>query len=122
MMERGTIASPDATKAVSTLGMTRMCQRVTDQTPLHRQVLRLIDRKTLINGIADRQVVKDHIMLPIASTTDSIVVMLELISQTHAYIPYYYMAAINHQGLVFQTDAITWGSLSRNSDTVVIDS
>ena len=120
-MERSFISSPYSAKSMTSFRMLGLVQTMSYQTPLHGQVLCLIDRQAFVNAPTNRQMVQYYILLTIPSPTNPITVLFVTVAYAYTNIAYYDITCIDRQRIVFQTNSITWCRLTCDSYIIIVN-
>ena len=81
-MEGSQFATPYTTISVSTLGVTRVCQRLSECTPLHGEVIVVVERCYLVDTPAERTVVEHYTCNVSLPSSVSTVVDIDFLTST----------------------------------------
>src|SRR5690554_6528246 len=113
------VSAPNAAIAMLPLVVMRLVQRLTDDAPLHTDVFVVVGRQNLIVAPGKTAVINDHIFLP--DNRYRILLHLVQIARPNLQVTNNNLVGLNFQTVALQTNTISWRSLSRNGNAVVVD-
>ena len=114
MMEGGELSAPDTAISVGTLFMSGIVQAFAHRTPLHGEVIVVIERGHLINRPRERTVVEHHARIVACRRGISTVVDILLLSTANADEAHDNIVASGVDGKVAQGDARSRSRLAKN--------
>ena len=114
MVERGQLAAPYSAVAVGTLVVAGIVQAFADGTPLHGEVVVVVERRHLVNRPREGAVVNDDARLLALPDGVGSVVHVLLLASAAAYEAYDDVVAYAVNGVVAQRNARVGSRLARN--------
>ena len=112
MVERCALSSPYTSVAVCSLLVACIVETLGNGTPLHGEVLVVVERCCLVDAPAQRAVVYDDVASVLPPEGVGTVVHVDSVASSYPYEPYYHVVCLILQRIVTDGDAVTWGSLS----------
>ena len=117
VVEAGKLTSPDATVTMCSLRVARIGKTLGNGTPLHGEIVVVVERSHLVDTPAEGTVVEDDASL--VALPDSISTIIDVLFLSAAYAEEtddVVVARLN--GVISEGDARRWGSLSEDGDVV----
>ena len=119
VVERCALATPDTAVAVRALVVHRVAQALAQDAPLHREVLVVVERRTLVGAPRHRAVVQNDVLL--VASPDGVVLGRFLVAHSEADEADDDVVGADIGRIVLEADAVAGSRLARNGHIAILD-